>query len=155
MLSESQLKLVVRKVNAEVNIPLMSEDSEARLIEKMVARINPQIEPALTAIMPAVYVRCLKLALREGMPVEERRRGISELLIGELGGPLARELDARVDSSLLPDSMETSVFQKVGTGRVGGVRWLALSQLPPHSAFRGLTSPLPQVAEKVLKEFVE
>lgn len=50
-------QVVVRKVNEDLNIPLLSESRERRLIEKVVDRILPKVEPSMQAIMPDVYVR--------------------------------------------------------------------------------------------------
>lgn len=50
-------QVVIRKVNEDINIPILSEKREERLIEKFVDRIIPKVEPSMLAIMPEVYVR--------------------------------------------------------------------------------------------------
>ena len=52
-------QVVIRKVNEDIDIPLLSERREARIIEKFVDRIVPKVEPSLQAIMPDIYVRCV------------------------------------------------------------------------------------------------
>lgn len=92
------------QVNEDLNLPFIGEDSEGALIAKFVDRIVPQIEPALSAILPLVYVECIKIALDESMPSSDRRKAIYERMQGELTEPLARELNARVDSSVCVSS---------------------------------------------------
>ncbi|CAN0383201.1 unnamed protein product, partial [Ectocarpus fasciculatus] len=79
---------MVRKVNEDLDIPLLSESRERRLIEKVVDRILPKVEPSMQAIMPDVYVRCIKKALDETESIKNRRKQISTLLRGELSEPL-------------------------------------------------------------------
>lgn len=50
-------QVVIRKVNADLDIPLLSESRERKLIEKFVDKIMPKVEPSMQAIMPEVYVR--------------------------------------------------------------------------------------------------
>ena len=107
----------MKKVNEELDIPWVTEGIEERIIDKFVDRVAPVLEPSLLAIMPAVYVACIKLALDEKMPLQERKDRISELMRAELAGPLARELNLRVDVKLVPEKME-GAFLKVVSNRV-------------------------------------
>lgn len=47
---------MIRKVNEDLDIPLLSEAREERIIKKFVDRIMPKVEPSMLAIMPEVYV---------------------------------------------------------------------------------------------------
>lgn len=60
MLSEKQMKLVASQVNEDLDIPIVGENSEGGMIMQLVQRIAPQIEPSLKAIMPLVYVECIR-----------------------------------------------------------------------------------------------
>ncbi|CAM9369715.1 unnamed protein product, partial [Hapterophycus canaliculatus] len=84
------VQVVIRKVNEDLDVPFLSEAREGRLIEKFVDRVMPKVEPSMKAIMPDVYVRCIKLALDEAHSIKDRRREISTLLRGELSEPLTR-----------------------------------------------------------------
>lgn len=106
-------KVVVDKVNADLDIPWVSERREEAIIKKLVNKIAPKVEPALLAIMPTVYVTCIKLALNESLSVKERRSQISDLLRAELSVPLSRELNERVDCSLVPEKIEGKVLKVV------------------------------------------
>lgn len=44
-------------MNEDLDIPLLSESREAKIIEKFVDKIMPKVEPSMRAIMPEVYVR--------------------------------------------------------------------------------------------------
>lgn len=105
--------MVINNVNEDLNLPWVSEAREERLIEKIVDRILPKVEPALTAIMPEVYVTCIKLALNESLTMKQRRKRISDLLRAELSAPLSRELNERVDCSLIPEGVEGRVLTVV------------------------------------------
>ena len=78
-------------MNEDIDIPLLSERREARIIEKFVDRIVPKVEPSLQAIMPDIYVRCVcqkhwfprhilaVLILGVGNPHAVERRAAEEL----------------------------------------------------------------------------
>lgn len=95
------------------NLPFISENNEAKLIDKFVDVINPEVEPSLAAIIPRVYVDAVKVALSEHISLRERREKISRLLRSELANPLARELNSRIDSGILPENVEGKVLGAV------------------------------------------
>ncbi|CAM9916256.1 unnamed protein product [Ectocarpus sp. 12 AP-2014] len=113
MLNERQRAVMVRKVNEDLNIPILSESRERRLIEKLVDKIMPKVEPSMQAIMPDVYVRCIKKALDETETIKNRRKHISTILRGELSEPLTRQLNERVDCSGIPEKWEGKVLKLV------------------------------------------
>lgn len=113
MLTDSQLEIIKNRVNAEADIPLLREETEGKLIGKVLDYLNPKLEPALRAICPTPYVECLKIALTEGVPIEQKREQISAILRGELEQPLARELSGNMDVALVPESVEERVMKVV------------------------------------------
>ena len=72
LLSVSQVDRVVAKVNNSMNIPFMSESSEASLIRQAVDTLNGAMEPSLLAIMPPDYVEIIKLCLNEKLSANEK-----------------------------------------------------------------------------------
>lgn len=113
MLSEAMCEVVKNRVNAETDIPLVREETEGKLIEKVLDVLNPKLEPALRAICPDPYVDCLKIALQEGVPTEQKRGQISQILRGQLQEPLARELAGNMDVALVPENMEENLMRVV------------------------------------------
>lgn len=113
MLSESQQEVLVNRVNADVNLPLMGEDFEEKVIEKIVTKVSPLVEPALRTFLPDPYVDCMKIALQEGIPVAERRLEIAKILRGEIAEPLARELNQNCDAEFVPEKLEGVVFKAI------------------------------------------
>lgn len=103
----------MEKVNKDLDIPWIGESMEERMISKLIDKVEPKVEPSLLAIMPAVYVTCIKLALDEDIPIKDRKDRISELLRAELAGPLARELNERVDVKMIPEKMEGAVLKLI------------------------------------------
>eukprot|EP00752_Nemacystus_decipiens_P018633 g16707.t1 len=113
MLNERQTQVVIRKVNEDLDIPLLSEGREAKIIGKLVEKIMPKVEPSMQAIMPEVYVRCIKAALDEAHSIKSRRKHISTLLRAELSEPLSRQLNERVDVSIIPEKWEGKALKIV------------------------------------------
>lgn len=68
---------------------------------------------SLSVIMPRVYLDSLKIALNERLRLSERRDRITQMMRGELSGPLARELNNRTDVKVLPENIEGKVFRVV------------------------------------------
>ena len=117
-------KVLVDKVNEDVNIPWTSEHREARIIDKIVDSVAPRVEPALQAILPTVYVACIKLALDESVPIDERKDQISDMLRNELSDPLTRELNERIDMKLIPENLEGVVLKVVSNKVISAfVEW--------------------------------
>lgn len=84
-----------------------------RIINKLVEKINPHIEPALRAIIPDIYVDCLRIALTEGVSAKDRRKQISSKLIEELEPGLTQGLNDRIDSRAIPDMWEDDLLRQV------------------------------------------
>lgn len=113
MLSENQCEVVKNRVNADADIPFLSEETEGKIIDKIIDKINPRIEPALRLICPAPYVDCLKIALAEGVDTAEKRRHICTILNGQLAEPLGTELSRSLDVGMVPEHVEQSVMEIV------------------------------------------
>lgn len=84
-----------------------------RIITKLVTKLNPHLEPALRSILPDIYVDCLRIALTEGVSADDRRKQITEKMIGEIEPGLTRGLNDRIDSSLVPDMWEDDLLSIV------------------------------------------
>ena len=104
-------------MNEDLDFPLVSEGREARIIDKIIDRVAPAIEPALQSILPGIYVACIKLALDETVHIKERKDRISDMMRGELSTPLTKELNKRIDMSLVPENIE-GVILKVVSNKV-------------------------------------
>lgn len=117
MLSERQCELIIHKVNSETDLPFVSESTEARLITKVVERLNPLFEPAFRNICPAPYIDCLKIALEEGVSTIDKRAKISSILQEELAEPLAEKLAGSLDINMIPEDVEER-FLRVVTKKV-------------------------------------
>jgi hypothetical protein len=63
--------------------------------------------------MPRAYLESLKIALSEHVSLAERRSQITGIMRAELSGPLATELNARVDASMIPENVEGKVLRVV------------------------------------------
>lgn len=110
MLSERQCEVIVNRVNKDTDIPFLRESSEEKVIGKVVETLNEHLEPALRVICPRPYVECIKIALTEGVPIEERREKIARILDSELSAPLAREMNGKLDVDLIPESVEQRIL---------------------------------------------
>lgn len=113
MLTERQCELVTLKVNKETDIPFLKESMEEKIIEKVIEVVNSNLEPSLRSFCPTPYVDCLQIALREGIPVIEKRRQISEIMHEALAKPLGEKMAGLIDVALVPESMEEKVLGTV------------------------------------------
>ncbi|CAN0493953.1 unnamed protein product [Ectocarpus sp. 12 AP-2014] len=112
---------VIDAVNVDLDIPLVSEGRERKVIEKFVDQAVPAMEPSLSALMPPAYVDLVKVVLDETLTAAERKERMSELLRGELAVPLSRQLNERVDCSYIPESMEGKVLKIVAEKMVNEI----------------------------------
>lgn len=113
MLSENQRELISLKVNETTDIPFLNESAEDRIIDKVLERLNPYLEPSLRALCPDPYVNCLKIALQEDISSEEKRHQIGSILHPTLAEPLSKKMAGLVDISLVPESMEEQILSVV------------------------------------------
>lgn len=113
MLSERQCELIKHKVNAESDIPFISESTESRIIDKVIETLNPHFEPAFRALCPDPYIDCLKIALAEGVDIADKRARISEILRLQLSEPLAEKLAGILDIALVPEDVEEKILRVV------------------------------------------
>lgn len=97
MLSERQIQRVINKVNEDVDLPLMTEKGEEKIIEKSVRHLLVHMEPSLNSICGSVYTRAIKTALNASMSSQQRSKEVTRLLQGEMAAPLARDLAERSD----------------------------------------------------------
>lgn len=109
--------MVVDKVNEDVNLPLVSEVREERMIQRIVETISPMVEPSLKMLMPDIYVTCIKLALNEELSRKEREEQISDIMRGELSDPLTHQLNERVDLRFVPEGLE-GVMLKIVSNKI-------------------------------------
>lgn len=117
-------QVVVRKINEDVNLPFVNEEGEEHYIEKLIEKIIPNVEPALDMLIPTIYITCIKLALDENLSLKERRSQITDILREELSEPLSRELNERVDISMIPEGLEGQVLKIVANKVLGEfVEW--------------------------------
>lgn len=113
MLSGRQCELVILKVNEETDIPFLKESTEARIIEKVLGVVNPNLEDSLRALCPPPYIDCLKIALSEKISTDEKRKRISEIMYETLSKPLAATMAGMIDVALVPEYMEERILDVV------------------------------------------
>jgi len=94
-------------------ILLCRERRESRAIEKVVERLNPELEPALLQFMPKINVEMIRLLLDEKKSVKERRERLVDLVLEQAAEPLTAALNERVDVAFLPERAESVVLRKV------------------------------------------
>jgi hypothetical protein len=114
MLSEKQMQRVINKVNQDVDLPLMTEKREEKIIEKSVRHLVVHMEPSLDFICGPVYTRAIKTALNESMSSQQRSKEVTGLLQGEMAAPLARELTERSDiQTYIGQKLEISAMKAI------------------------------------------
>ena len=111
MLNERQRHVAITRLNEEIDVPLVSEGREEEMVEKMFDRVMPHVEPSLSKILPEVWLNCIKLVLNEELDVKDKTDQISEMVRGEYSEPLSRELNERIDVSLIPEGIEGKMLK--------------------------------------------
>lgn len=108
------MQVVVDKVNKDINLILVSEETEERMIRDLfIEKVLPNLEPSLEAFMPAVYVTCIRMALNEELSREEKKERIGELVRSQMTEPLAKELNRRIEIKLISEGQEGKWFKMV------------------------------------------
>lgn len=113
MLSEKHQEVLINRMNKDVDLPLVDEDFEERMLEKVVQKVNPLLEPAMLAFIPEPFVRCMKIALSDTISVEDKREYIQKIMRNEIGIPLSQELNERVDVGFIPERLEGKIFEAI------------------------------------------
>jgi len=109
-LNKRQLEVLIDDIKKDVQIPLLADRMEDKIVRKMVENIAPKLEPSLRKLFSQEYVDCLKIALDEELSVKERRRSIASMMREKIAGPLAIELSEESDE---PDSTMRHIPSKV------------------------------------------
>lgn len=113
MLSDTQCEVIKLKVARETDIPFLKESFEKKIIEKVIETVNPYLEPSMRAMCDSPYVDCLKIALREDIQSDEKRKLISHILRPVLADPLATSMNGILDVALVPEEVEQKVLEGV------------------------------------------
>eukprot|EP00899_Mesostigma_viride_P008652 jgi/Mesvir1/17789/Mv12899-RA.1 len=130
MLSDKQKAAVVNKTNREVNLPIISESHEEKIIDKAVTKLLPHIEPALRSFLDPDYVDILKLLLNDEMEDEQRKAAINLILQKKWLVPLTTALNGRIDLPILGEELEQKLLKKVVKRVIkSGVGW-SVAKLP-------------------------
>eukprot|EP00275_Glaucocystis_incrassata_P001707 EC123747.1.p1 GENE.EC123747.1~~EC123747.1.p1 ORF type:complete len:133 (+),score=19.90 EC123747.1:125-523(+) len=113
MLSQLQQQKLVAKLNEEIDIPLMSEGHEGRIIAKLVEKADRKLEPALRACVPEDYVNLIKIFLSDTIPPDDKRVQIAEILQRNLGPPITEYLNQTNDVPMIPEELEQKGIAKI------------------------------------------
>ena len=90
MLSEEQIQFIVDRVNEKVNVPILGEKAEGKLIRKAVDKVLKCLEENL----PEEYfdfLDDLSDGIEPGMDMEEIKRNTVEFLNKEINLPIVGE----------------------------------------------------------------
>lgn len=121
--SKHQEDLLIDRLNAAVDIPLMDEGTERKLIfEPLVRKLNPMLGPALTACLPKDACDLVQLMLddsTQGTARGAKRRDTYAILKRNLNEPLVRQLHKKVDMAMIPDEIEIKCLKKIVSVAVG------------------------------------
>lgn len=117
-----KLDVFVQKLKKDIDVPLMSEKLETKILDKLVKRVTPKVEPAFRRCVPECYVDCMQYVLDEEMHVKTRRAQISEILQEKIGTPLAKELSADTNIKFEPSKIENA-FMKTLAKKFVEDRW--------------------------------
>jgi aspartate/glutamate racemase len=114
MLSSRTVDCVVDRINESIDIPLMSEQAERKLIfEPLMKKVNTHLRDALLAFMAEHWVDALRTLLDDAMEHREKTAKIQRIIAHNVRAPLVEALNKRIDIPMLSESMEAKLFEPI------------------------------------------
>merc|ERR1712032_1099252 len=111
LLSKSQADIVVDRINAAVDIPLLTESMERKLIAGIVGMLNPLLKDALASCLSINMLEAVTVLLDETKPRDEKGDLIRGSLDRAVQEPLVTFLHGKIDMTVIPDALEKKVLK--------------------------------------------
>jgi hypothetical protein len=114
MLSSRTVDCIVDRVNESIDIPLMSEELERKLIFKpLMKNVNIHLQDALSTFMAKHWIDALRTLLDDAMEHREKTTTIQRIIAHNVRAPLVEALSKRIDIPLLTERMEAKLFEPI------------------------------------------
>lgn len=114
MLSSRTVDCIVDRVNEAIDIPLMSEQTERKLIfEPLMQKVNTHLQDALSVFMAEHWIDALRTLLDDAMEHREKTTKIKRIIAHNVRAPLVEALNERIDIPLLTERMEAKLFEPI------------------------------------------
>eukprot|EP01012_Entosiphon_sulcatum_P062305 TRINITY_DN8852_c0_g1_i3.p1 TRINITY_DN8852_c0_g1~~TRINITY_DN8852_c0_g1_i3.p1 ORF type:complete len:295 (-),score=83.31 TRINITY_DN8852_c0_g1_i3:126-1010(-) len=120
MLSENQVERIVAIANQEINLPLLSESHEAKILRAIVQKVNERLDPSMRGFMPNFYVDLVGAVLDDRRAVADKKATVTRLLLENLAQPLITSLNGAINIPVIGEEQERNILTKiVETGITG------------------------------------
>jgi len=105
--------MVSAKINQKVNVFLLSEGQEGRIINKCVDIIDRELDPAMRSVMSGPYVDLVKLLLQDNLPPMQKKQQAEQMVKSQLKMALTNSLNQRIDLPILGEGYEQQILAGV------------------------------------------
>jgi len=113
LLSNRQADVVIDKLNAAVDLPLLTEKMERKIFARVVEQLNPLLRSALETCLPTDLMGSFSMLLDETKQRGEKYEQVRTVLKSRLKEPLITFLHDKIDMKFIPNKMEIQVLKKV------------------------------------------
>ncbi len=108
MLNEAQVVEIAEKINARVNIPLLSESTEERILETIINTIDDELDEAAVDLPP--ILKDIWDKLEGGLTPEKAFNIIITILTKELTPRLTKIANEKINIPLLSEETEARLI---------------------------------------------
>jgi len=113
LLSDKQLNVVIDKVNEKLDIWLLSEKAERKLIAVPATQLNEKLGDALASFLHPEMVTALKVLLDDTKEVDAKEAEIQSALKNTLRDPVAKALNDKINLPIIGEDLEQQVFDMI------------------------------------------
>jgi len=113
LLSQSQVDIVIDRINESVNIWGLSESVERNIIEAPVTLVNGKLKEALASFMVEDWHQSIQVLLDETAAPDAKRDKLKDIFDRQLREPLAQALNGVIDIPMIGEGMEDKLFHMI------------------------------------------
>lgn len=111
LFSDRQADVIIDQINLAVDIPLLGESTERKIIAGLINQLNPLMKPALATCMPPELAGTIGVMLDETKNRQEKHDLVRLVLKSMIKQPLVTHLHTQIDTKI-PDELELKVLKK-------------------------------------------
>ncbi len=113
MLNDRQIKTIVDEVNKDVNVPFISEKSEAQLLETAIRSLDPKIEGVMRDSLPPEVFSVIMAFLDDELEMAVKADLLTKCFQKLVGEKLIAGLNEKLDIPVLSEDQERMLFSIV------------------------------------------
>lgn len=111
VLSEDQIDDVVTRCNDCLDIPLLTESMERKMLHAAVTEANIDLRTCLSGFCSNMWINFLELLLDEAQDPDLKKNAVKAILRQAIGDPLARALNGKINLPVIGEKTEGWLFR--------------------------------------------